>query len=262
MTETADRCPAFAVERLTKRYGPVLAVSGLCLQISRGRLVGFLGPNGAGKSTTIGCLAGMTDPTAGTVMVLGERLTGDSVDLKRRIGVMPERLALFDHLTADEFLTFNARMYGLDRATVRRRVDELIEVLELSGAIRRPLVDYSTGMRRKVAFGAAIIHRPELLLLDEPFAGIDPSTVAMLKTWLRHFAAQGRTVFLSSHALETVERLCDEIAIIRAGRLAWHGEICCRAAGPEMTWNGRDFKSLEALYLAIIGEHGARPEWL
>ncbi len=262
MAAEPDRGYAFAVEYLTKRYGTVVAVSDLCLEVPRGRLVGFLGPNGAGKSTTIGCLAGMADPTAGTVRILGEPLTSDSVGLKRRIGVMPERLALFDYLTAVEFLTFNARMYGLDRATVRRRVDELIEVLELSSALRRPLVEYSAGMRKKVAFGAAIIHRPELLLLDEPFASMDPSSVAMLKSWLRHFASQGRTVFLSSHALETVERLCDEVAIIKAGRLAWQGEMHCRATGPGMAWNGRCFKSLEELYLAIIGEHGARLEWL
>ncbi len=262
MADKTDRAPAFAIEHLTKQYRALTAVSDLCLEVPRGRLVGFLGPNGAGKSTTIGCLAGLVDPTAGNIEVLGEQLTNDSVELKRRIGVMPERLALFDYLTAEEFLTFDACMYGLDRATVRRRVDELIEVLDLSGALRRPLVEYSAGMRRKVSFGAAIIHRPELLLLDEPFAGIDPSSVAMLKAWLRQFTEQGRTVFLSSHALETVERLCDEVAIIEAGRLVWHGEMHSLASGKEMVWDGRSYQSLEELYLAIVGNHGSRLEWL
>jgi len=254
--------PAFTIEHLTKRYGTLAAVIDLCLKVPRGRLVGFLGPNGAGKSTTIGCLTGLIEPTAGTITLLGEQLTSDSVELKRRIGVMPEGLALFDHLTAEEFLTFNARMYGLDRVTVRRRVDELIEALDLSSALRRPLVEYSTGMRRKVAFAAAIIHGPELLLLDEPFAGIDPASAAMLKTWLRQFAAQARTVFLTSHALETVERLCDEVAVIKAGNLVWHGEMRRLAAGGAVVWNGRSFDSLEELYLNLIGENGARLEWL
>jgi ABC-2 type transport system ATP-binding protein len=254
--------PAFAIEHLTKKYGSLTAVADLCLEVPRGRLIGFLGPNGAGKSTTIGCLASLMDPTEGTIEILGERLTGDSVELKRRIGVMPERLALFDYLTAEEFLTFDARMYGLDRVTVRRRVDELIEVLDLSSSRRRPLAEYSAGMRRKVAFGAAIIHRPELLLLDEPFAGIDPSSVSMLKAWLRQFAAQGRTVFLSSHALETIERLCDEVAIIKEGTLVWYGETRSLASGLETVWDGRSFNSLEQLYLAIVGDRGAQLDWL
>jgi ABC-2 type transport system ATP-binding protein len=262
VADETGRDPAFTIKHLTKSYGSVTAVADLCLEVPRGRLVGFLGPNGAGKSTTIGCLAGLIEPTTGTVRLLGEELTDNSVGLKRRIGVMPERLALFDHLTAEEFLTFNARMYGLDRVTVRRRVDELIEVLDLSGALRRPLLEYSSGMRRKVAFAAAIIHGPELLLLDEPFAGIDPASVAMLKTWLRQFAAKARTVFLASHALETIERLCDEVAIIKSGRLVWHGETSSLAAGKEIASNGQSFNSLEALYLTLVGEHGTRLEWL
>ena len=262
MADESDRDPAFAIEHLTKRYATVTAVADLCLEVPRNRLVAFLGPNGAGKSTTIGCLSGLIEPTTGMIRLLGEQFTGDSVELKRRIGVMPERLALFDHLTAGEFLTFNARMYGLDRATVRRRVDELIEVLDLSSALRRPLVEYSSGMRRKVAFAAAIIHRPDLLLLDEPFADLDPASAAMLKTWLRQFAATARTVFLTSHALETVERLCDEVAIIKAGRLVWHGSLSHLAAGIELASHGQRFHSLEALYLALVGEHGTRLEWL
>jgi ABC-2 type transport system ATP-binding protein len=254
--------PAFAIEHLTKRFGTLAAVNDLCLEVGRGRLIGLLGPNGAGKSTTIGCLSGLLEPTAGTITLLGEQLTGDSFELKRHIGVMPEGLALFDHLTAEEFLTFNARMYGLSRGTVRRRVDELIGVLDLANALTRPLVEYSTGMRKKVAFAAAIIHGPELLFLDEPFAGIDPSSAAMFKTWLRQFAAQGRTVFLTTHALETVERLCDEVAIIKEGSLAWRGEMRQVAAGGAVECGGNGFDSLEALYLTLVGEHRARLDWL
>jgi ABC-2 type transport system ATP-binding protein len=254
--------PAFSIEHLTKKYGTIAAIDDLCLEVARGRLIGFLGPNGAGKSTTIGCLTGMIEPTAGVITLLGNRFTGDSFDLKRRIGVMPEGLALFDQLTAEEFLTFNARMYGLDRGTVRRRVDELIEVLELSGVFTRPLADYSSGMRKKVAFAAAIIHGPELLFLDEPFAGIDASSTAMFKSWLRQFVAQGRTVFLTTHVLETVERLCDEVAIIKDGRLVWRGEMRRSETGEGIQCDGNSFKSLETLYLALIGERAARLEWL
>ena len=247
---------------LSKSYKGVNALQGLSLKVPRNSIFGFLGPNGAGKSTTIGCLTGMIEPTAGVITLLGNRFTGDSFDLKRRIGVMPEGLALFDQLTAEEFLTFNARMYGLDRGTVRRRVDELIEVLALSDVFVRPLAEYSSGMRKKVSFAAAIIHGPELLFLDEPFAGIDASSTAMFKSWLRQFVARGRTVFLTTHVLETVERLCDEVAIIKAGRLAWRGEMRRSDTGEGIRCGGKTFDSLETLYLALVGEREARLEWL
>jgi len=262
MNDGQQNSPAFGIEHLTKKYGTLAAVDDLCLEIARGRLVGFLGPNGAGKSTTIGCLSGMIEPTAGLITLFGSRFTSDSFELKRRIGVMPEGLALFDQLTAEEFLTFNARMYGLDRGTARQRVDELIEVLDLSSVFTRPLAEYSSGMRKKVAFAAAIIHGPELLFLDEPFAGIDASSTAMLKGWLRQFVAQGRTVFLTTHVLETVERLCDEVAIIKAGRLAWRGEIRQSDTCEGIRCNGESFDSLESLYLVLIGERATRLEWL
>ncbi len=261
MPDDYDCDSAFRVQHLTKTYGTLIAVNDLHLTVPRGRMVGFLGPNGAGKSTTIGCLAGYIEPTAGTITLLGKQFAGDGIDLKRRIGVMPESLALFDYLTAEEFLMFNGRMYGLERSTVRQRVDELAAALDLSSSLKRPLLEYSTGMRKKVAFAAAIIHSPDLLLLDEPFAGIDPSSVALLKTWLRRFTAQGRTIFMASHVLETIERLCDEVAIIKAGSLVWRGEVRSLAAEGQIVWNGKGFGSLEALYLAVIGEHRARLEW-
>src|SRR5687767_12162731 len=216
---------AIRIENLTKSYGGTMAVDRLSLDVPAGRLFGFLGPNGAGKSTTIGCLTGLIDPTEGAINLLGECFTTNSVELKRRIGVMPEGLALFDHLYAHEFLAFSARMYELDEKTVRLRVEELLTALDLISASRKRLAEFSTGMRKKVAFAAAIIHRPEMLFLDEPFESIDPAGVAMLKDWLRGFVAGGRTVFMSTHALETVERLCDDVAIIKAGRIAWRGEI-------------------------------------
>jgi ABC-2 type transport system ATP-binding protein len=255
---------AFAVETrgLTKTYGTLKAVDDLTLDVRTGQLFGFLGPNGAGKSTTIGCLTGLLDPTAGEVSLLGERFTSGAAELKRRVGVMPEGLALFDQLYAHEFLAFNARMLGLDEPTTRRRVTELLEALDLTGSYRKRLAEYSTGMRKKVAFAAAVVHAPELLFLDEPFESIDPAGAAMLKGWLRRFAARGGTVFLTTHALETVERLCDDIAIIKAGRLAWRGNMRAVAAGCEIEHEGRRFDTLEALFLQIAGRRSAQLEWL
>lgn len=253
---------AISVENLTKQYGDVTAVDDLSLTVPTGRLFGFLGPNGAGKSTTIGCLTGLIDPTSGTIDLLGERFTSDASTLKRRIGVMPEGLGLFDHLYAHEFLAFNGRMYGLDEQTVRQRVEELLKVLGLSSAQRKRLADYSTGMRKKVAFAAAIIHRPEILFLDEPFESIDPAGVAMLKDWLRRFVAGGRTVFMTTHVLETVERLCDDVAIIKDGRIAWRGDVGRLAGGGNLESDGQQFNTLEALFLHLVGERYEHLEWL
>lgn len=253
---------AVEIEHLTKKYGSLAAVDDLCLSVPAGRLFGFLGPNGAGKTTTIGCLTGLLDPTAGRIRLLGEDFTSDAHEIKRRIGVMPEGLALFDQLRAPEFLAFNGRMFGLDEATVRRRVEELIEVMDLKKSLRQPLGEYSAGMRKKVAFAAAIIHSPDILFLDEPFVSIDPSAAAMLKEWLRSYTAEGRTVFMTSHVLETVERLCDDVAIIHAGRLAWRGEMKDLGAGEMMEFGGQHFGTLEALFLHIVGEQHRGLSWL
>lgn len=254
--------PAIWIRNLTKRYGELTAVDNLSLSLPAGKMFGFLGPNGAGKSTTIGCLTGLIDPTAGKIELLGEEFTSDSIDLKRRIGVMPEGLGLFDHLYAHEFLTFNARMYGLDEATVKQRVEELLAVMDLASTARKRLSDFSTGMRKKVAFAAAIIHRPEILFLDEPFESIDPAGVAMLKDWLRRFVAGGRTVFMTTHVLETVERLCDDVAIIKAGKVAWRGEVGKLMGGGKLECDGQQFDTLEALFLYLVGERHKELEWL
>jgi ABC-2 type transport system ATP-binding protein len=250
------------IEHLTRKYGKIAAVDDLCLAVPAGSLFGFLGPNGAGKSTTIGCLTGPLDPTAGSIRLFNKEFRSDAVELKRRIGVMPEGLALFDQLRAAEFLAFNARIFGLDEKTTRLRVEELLEVMDLKTAARQPLREHSAGMRKKVAFAAAIIHKPEILFLDEPFVSIDPAGVAMMKEWLRHFVAQGRTVFMTSHVLETVERLCDDVGIITAGKLAWRGDIKALGAGGTIEFDGRRFDTLEALFLHIAGERHKGLTWL
>lgn len=253
---------AIEVEHLTRKYGRLTAVDDLSISIPAGTIFGFLGPNGAGKSTTIGCLTGLLDPTAGRIRLLGEEFTGDSLELKRRIGVMPEGLALFDQLRASEFLAFHARMFGLDERTARGRVEELIEVMDLRSAARRSLGEYSTGMRKKVAFAAAIIHGPDLLFLDEPFQSIDPGGVAQMKEWLRQFVAKQHTVFLTSHVLETVERLCGEVGIIASGRLAWRGNLTEISEGRAIEFDTKRFDSLEALFLHIAGSQPRPLAWL
>jgi ABC-2 type transport system ATP-binding protein len=248
---------------LRKEYGEVVAVEDLSLAVPAGSFFGFLGPNGAGKSTTIGCLTGLLEPTAGEIRLLGEPMMADAVGLKRRIGVMPETLGLFDALYAHEFLAFQARMYGLDEATTRRRVTELLEALELVGEGRKPLAQFSAGMRKRVAFAAAIVHTPELLFLDEPFESIDPAGVAMMKDWTRRIVAQGRTVFMTTHVLETVEHVCDRVAIITSpGKLVWQGDITPLAADRPLVSAGVEFRTLEALFLHLSGRRDARLDWI
>jgi ABC-2 type transport system ATP-binding protein len=253
---------AIRVSGLVKKYGNIVAVEDLSLAVPRGIIFGFLGPNGSGKSTTIGCLTGLLDPTAGEVEILGERFTADSASLKRRMGVMPETLGLFDPLYAHEFLAFIGRMFGLDEETTRKRVGELLSALELEDS-RKTLGEYSTGMRKRVAFAAAVIHTPEVLFLDEPFESIDPAGVALMKQWLRRFTEQGRTVFITSHVLETVERLCEAVAIVtRPGKLVWQGNIKVLAQDGAIQLDGREFRALEPLFLHLTGERYADLNWL
>jgi ABC-2 type transport system ATP-binding protein len=171
---------AIRISKLVKKYGTVVAVDDLSLAVPKGSMFGFLGPNGSGKSTTIGCLTGLLDPTAGSIEILGQAFDTNSAALKRRMGVMPENLGLFEPLYAHEFLAFVARMFGLDEASTRQRVSELLKALELTDS-SKTLSEYSTGMRKRVAFAAAVIHSPEVLFLDEPFESIDPAGVAMMK---------------------------------------------------------------------------------
>jgi len=249
---------AVEISNLRKQYGKKVAVENLSLSVPSGSFFGFLGPNGAGKSTTIGCLTGLLDPTGGRIRLLGEQFNGNAPALKRRIGVMPENLGLFEALYAHEFLAFQARIYGLDDATARLRVTELLEAMELSGQGKKPLAEFSSGMRKRVAFSAAIIARPEILFLDEPFESIDPAGVAIMKEWLSRVISQGRTVFMTTHVLENVERLCDRVAIIeRPGHLLWEGDITSLANNLPIIYENKEFHTLEELYLHVSGGRSA-----
>jgi ABC-2 type transport system ATP-binding protein len=245
---------AIEISHLNKKYGKAVAVEDLSLLVPYGSCFGFLGPNGAGKSTTIGCLTGLLDPTAGCIRLLGEPFNGNAPALKRRIGVMPENLGLFEALYAHEFLAFQARIYGLDEKTARLRVTELLEAMELSAQRKKPIAEFSSGMRKRLAFSAAIIARPEILFLDEPFESIDPAGVALMKEWLRQMIAQGRTVFVTTHVLENVERICNRVAVIkRPGHLLWEGDITPLAKNQPIIQENKEFHTLEELYLHVSG---------
>jgi ABC-2 type transport system ATP-binding protein len=238
--------PALELEDLTKRFGDKVAVDSLTLRLEAGSFLGLLGRNGAGKSTTLKMVTGLVKPTAGRVRVLGLDLEHSALEVKRQIGVMPEDMALLDHLTGPQYLRFVGRMYGLEDAVVEKRRAELFEKLDLAPEPRGLLRDYSYGMKKKAALCAALIHGPRILFLDEPFEGIDPVTSRTIKGILQSLQARGVTVILTSHILEIVEKLCPLIAILDEGRLKGFGTL-------DELRDGRDGQSLESLFVGLVG---------
>ncbi|MHB0877887.1 MAG: ABC transporter ATP-binding protein [Anaerolineae bacterium] len=222
----SDAGAAIRAEELTRRFGNVLAVDRLSLTVPRGVIFGFLGPNGAGKSTTIKMLVGLLPPSAGRAEVAGYSILDAPVEVKRRIGVVPEGLSLYERLTAAEQIELVGRLHGLSRDELRRRIPALLDVLDLKDAAGKMILDYSAGMRKKTAIAAALVHTPEVLFLDEPFESVDPISTRTIKTILREMVDQrGSTVFFSTHVMELAERFCDEVAIINKGHLAAIGSV-------------------------------------
>src|SRR6516162_4337814 len=212
---------AIETHRLTRFFDDFCAVDQVELRVERGTFYGFLGPNGAGKSTTIKMLTGLLSPSDGEILVLGKRMLDlqQSLEAKRQIGVVPEDLALFDNLTAREHLTFVGRMYLMPRDTIRERIDELLSLLELSDAEKKLTMEYSHGMKKKLALAAALLPNPDLLFLDEPFEGVDAVTSRVIRDMLTSYVGRGSTVFLTSHVLDVVEKLCTHVGIIAQGKL-------------------------------------------
>ena len=216
---------AIEIRDLRKVYGDKAAVDGLTLTVPQGCFFGFLGPNGAGKTTTIKMLMGLAPPTSGRITLLGLPMPQSALAIKKQIGLVPDESLLFDHLTGGEFIEFAGRIYGLERAMARARATELLELFELGNMPRKLIAEYSKGMRKRVAMAAALIHRPKLFLMDEPFEGVDAVGARLMKDILLEQVRRGATIFLTSHVLEVVERLCERVGIIHEGKLIAEGPM-------------------------------------
>ena len=247
--------PAIAVRDLRKVYGNKAAVDGLSLTVPRGCFFGFLGPNGAGKSTTIRMLTGLIPPNSGLIELLGMPMPAAGLEIKKRIGLVPDESLLFDRLTGSEFLEFVGRMYGLARPVARERAQGLLGLFELEESGRKLIAEYSKGMRKRVAMAASLIHHPDLFLMDEPFEGVDAVGARLMKDILLDQVQRGATIFLTSHVLEVVERLCDRVAIIHEGKIVTEGTLDELRAGSE---------TLEDVFVRVVGAEKAfeRLEWL
>jgi ABC-2 type transport system ATP-binding protein len=255
---------AVRVHNLVKNYGAHRAVDGLSFGVPQGEFFGFLGPNGAGKSTTIRILCGLLRPTSGEAEVAGEDVLRDPVAVKARIGVLPEEPVLYERLSGREMLWYAGRLYGLDGATIERRSQDLLDLMSLSrGDANKAIVDYSMGMRKKVGLACALLHRPDVVFLDEPFSGIDALTSRAIYALLNQAVAGGMTVFFTSHVLEVAESLCTSVGIIDDGKLRAFGtlaEVRGQAGAPADKPLGDVFVDLVTPATAARG--GELLEWL
>ncbi|RMF64735.1 MAG: ABC transporter ATP-binding protein [Calditrichaeota bacterium] len=211
------------LEGLSKRFGEKVAVSDLNLTVSKGEILGFLGPNGAGKTTTVKMLTGMLLPTSGSAKVAGFDVVAEPLEVKKRIGYVPESGALFESLTAWDYLELISELHHLERKTAHRRIEEFLTIFDLLEVRDQMLSQYSKGMKQKVLFSAALLHNPQVLFLDEPLSGLDANAALVIKDLLRKFAEQGKTVMFCSHILEVVERVCTRIVIIHRGKIVADG---------------------------------------
>ena len=236
------------LENLTKKYGNFTAVKSINLHVDRKELFGFLGPNGAGKTTTLRMIAGILRPTEGRVFLGGDDLSRDPMSAKARLGFIPDRPFLYEKLTGAEFLRFVAALYGQDGNIVEQRIDELLQLFELTVWKDELIEAYSHGMRQKLIISSALIHRPEVIVVDEPMVGLDPRAARLLKDIFRAFVDKGGTVLMSTHTMEVAEAMCDRVAIIQEGEIVASGSIADlrnqTAAGDA---------SLEELFLKVTG---------
>lgn len=249
----SEATPAVETFQLVKQFADFVAVDHINLRVNRGSFFGFLGPNGAGKSTTIKMLTGLLAPSAGRLSVLGLDITTSPMEVKRRIGVVPEDLNLFERLTGAEMLSFTGRMYGLRTEEIAQRSKELLGLMDLQDDPGKLIIEYSHGMKKKLSLACALIHRPEILFLDEPFEGVDAIASRTLKDLLSRLTTRGLTVFLTSHVLEIVERLCTDIAIIAQGKLLASGSMDELRKGIRVEGDGQGPVSLEEYFIHIVG---------
>jgi ABC-2 type transport system ATP-binding protein len=239
---------------LTKRYGTFKAVDGIELTVQRGELFGFLGPNGAGKTTTFRMIAGIIVPTAGRIEIGGVDLVRQPLVAKQRLGYIPDRPFVYDKITGAEFLRFVAALYNAEDASLERRIDELLDLFELMPWKNELTESYSHGMRQKLIIAGALIHRPEVIVVDEPMVGLDPKGARLLKDLFRQYVNRGGTILMSTHTLEVAESMCDRIAILQSGRILAQGTM---DELREQTASGD--ASLEDLFLRLTGGFREHP---
>jgi len=233
---------------LTKRYGKFTAVDGISLEIHRGELFGFLGPNGAGKTTTMRMIAGILQPTSGRIEIAGDDIAHNPIRAKSRLGFIPDRPFVYDKLTGAEFLRFVAALYGQEGEAVERRMEELLDLFELMPWKDELVESYSHGMRQKLIISSALLHRPEVIVVDEPMVGLDPKGQKFLKDLFRAFVERGGTVLMSTHTLDMVEEMCDRIGIIAGGRI-----LACGSMAEVRQQTAAGDSRLEELFLRLTG---------
>ncbi|MEM3627545.1 MAG: ABC transporter ATP-binding protein [Candidatus Bathyarchaeia archaeon] len=250
---TTDFTYAVELKEVTKRYGEILAVDNVCLSVRSGEILGLLGPNGSGKSTTLKMLLGLVQPDMGSIKVLGMDVQRDAVSVKRQVGYVPESPRLYEFLTGIEYLDFIGDVYGMKAEEKRARINEYLRALDLEGREGDIISGYSQGMKQKIALISAFIHRPKLLILDEPLSGLDPRSARIVKDLLQELKTQGVTAIMSTHVLEIAQALCDRIAIMYHGRLLALGsmdELRRMASMPE--------SGLEDIFLKLTGTGDVR----
>ena len=245
--------PALNLTALTKRYGSFTAVDALDLHVPKGELFGFLGPNGAGKTTTLRMIAGILRPTAGSVRISGLDVAADPIAAKRILGFIPDRPFIYEKLTGIEFLRFVAGLYSQDGKDIEHRSRELLALFDLEEWRDELVESYSHGMRQKLIISSALVHKPDVIVVDEPMVGLDPKAARILKDLFREYVRRGHTIMMSTHTLEVAETMCDRIAIIQAGKIRALGTMDDLRAASEQGDEG-----LEDIFLRLTGENAAR----
>ena len=245
---------ALQLHGLVKRFGDKVAVAGLDLTVPTGSFYGLVGPNGAGKTTTLSMATGLLRPDAGTAVLHGVDVWQDPVAAKAMIGNLADGVRLFDRLTGEQLITYTGMMFGLPREELTARTADLLALMDLREAAGTPVVDYSAGMTKKVSLACALVHAPRILVLDEPFESVDPVSAANIEDVLRGYAGSGGTVIVSSHSMDLVQRMCDHVAVIAAGRVLAAGTVDEVRGG----------QTLQDRFVELVGgrHHSEGPQWL
>jgi ABC-2 type transport system ATP-binding protein len=246
--------PALQVTGLAKKFGEKIAVNGISLTVPTGSFYGLVGPNGAGKTTTLSMATGLLRPDYGQAFVHGVDMWQHPIEAKRLLGILADGVKLFDRLTGEQLVTYNGLLSGLDRDTVAQRTHDLLALLDLDKAGGTLVVDYSAGMTKKIALASALVHAPRVLVLDEPFESVDPVSAANIRDILKGYVQNGGTVIVSSHSMDLVQRMCDHVAVVAAGRVLVAGTV------DEV----RGESTLEDKFVELVGgrHHAEGPEWL